>query len=456
VEINSAGNYAYDENGSIRDRQDLIKPINMNTESQELPKGTKLNARFNFHPTNLLTQGSHTFRVTIKNPAGLIGTATTKEGFDWIPFEIIPKPTLLWQKEFEQNIGNISMTGDGKYIVVNTVPDEFDESGRNEIYMFDRAGNIVWQHSSTEYGSGASFATISKNGNYIAVYKAIWIPGSDELVSSDLLYLDKNGNLLWRTPEEEGLPEDFSLSDDGEYILMSAPTGNFFASLYNKNGEKLWEKLDLTLELMAGAPIISGDGNYILIFNQLFDKRSNLLWEKDRFIGSGISNNGNIIVGEGYNARYSSIQSFNPSGNLLGEYSCKDKDEIPYPILSWNGDYIVASTNNGDKVYFLDNKCSLLWEKVYSCKEGEIIPDVRPFSIITDDGKYCAVAYRNVSIDILNQSGNVVGQINFESEVGKTGWGGEVVMLWSTDGRYLAVTERRGKLYLYDNSNIIK
>ncbi|MEW6609048.1 MAG: alpha/beta fold hydrolase, partial [bacterium] len=94
VEINSAGNYAYDENGSIRDRQDLIKPINMNTESQELPKGTKLNANFNFQISNLLSPGAHRFRLTVKNPTGLIGTSTTKEGYDWIPFEIVGVPVV--------------------------------------------------------------------------------------------------------------------------------------------------------------------------------------------------------------------------------------------------------------------------------------------------------------------------------------------------------------------------
>ncbi|MEW6620603.1 MAG: hypothetical protein AB1422_14915, partial [bacterium] len=95
VEIDSEGNYASDKDGQIKERQDLIQPIDMNTESQELPqKPAKLNASFNFHPTNLLTQGSHTFRVTIKNPAGLIGTSTTKEGFDWIPFMIVGLPVV--------------------------------------------------------------------------------------------------------------------------------------------------------------------------------------------------------------------------------------------------------------------------------------------------------------------------------------------------------------------------
>ncbi|MFH1562080.1 MAG: alpha/beta fold hydrolase [Nitrospirota bacterium] len=88
VEIDSAGNYANDNDGQVKDRG-LIKAINMNTETQEEPKTHNLlNARFNFHPTNSLSAGMHSFRLTVMNPGSVTGTATTKDNKDWIPFEI--------------------------------------------------------------------------------------------------------------------------------------------------------------------------------------------------------------------------------------------------------------------------------------------------------------------------------------------------------------------------------
>ncbi|MFH1562083.1 MAG: hypothetical protein ABIF11_01500 [Nitrospirota bacterium] len=86
VEIDTAGNYV------IKDKP--VSALNMNTETQEEPKtGNKLNAKFNFHQTNPLSAGMHSFRLTVMNPGSVTGTATTKDNKDWIPFEITSLPT---------------------------------------------------------------------------------------------------------------------------------------------------------------------------------------------------------------------------------------------------------------------------------------------------------------------------------------------------------------------------
>ncbi|MEW6608423.1 MAG: hypothetical protein AB1414_13430, partial [bacterium] len=82
------GNYGYDKDGDIKNR--AVLPINMITDTQEEPKTKNLlNAAFNFYPLNPLSIGKHTFRLTVKNPETLTGTATTWAEEDWIPFEIV-------------------------------------------------------------------------------------------------------------------------------------------------------------------------------------------------------------------------------------------------------------------------------------------------------------------------------------------------------------------------------
>ncbi|MEW6620659.1 MAG: alpha/beta fold hydrolase [bacterium] len=84
LEINNPDNYV------IQNKP--VSALNMTTESQEEPKtGRPLNARFNFKPDVVLSLGIHTFRLTIKNSAGLVGTATTQNGSYWIPFRITEK-----------------------------------------------------------------------------------------------------------------------------------------------------------------------------------------------------------------------------------------------------------------------------------------------------------------------------------------------------------------------------
>jgi tricorn protease-like protein len=102
--------------------------------------------------------------------------------------------------------------------------------------------------------------------------------------------------------------------------------------------------------------------------------------------------------------------------------------------LSADGNYLIAA-DSGRNVYLFNRNSDLLWQQKCSGDIGLVD--------ITDQGKYCIVAYGNLYVNILNQDGDLLRQVNLDIS-------GKILIVWSPrNGKYLAISNRKD-LYFYN------
>jgi uncharacterized protein with WD repeat len=171
---------------------------------------------------------------------------------------------IVWKKEWAGDVNrDLLISRDGNIIVAATYKG-FTDLGI--IYVFDKNGNLLNTYPFKAY------QFISPDGNYIAIKK-----------HNKVSFYEMTGKLLWEK-QFESFKEiwNIDISENGKYIVICGAgdkndrtTSPKFIYIYNKKGEKIWDKTDLVRYRTQKIPLqewgvakISRNGRYIIFFNE--------------------------------------------------------------------------------------------------------------------------------------------------------------------------------------------
>lgn len=319
------------------------------------------------------------------------------------------EPKLLWKKEIPSKIYQTSFAREsGDVIFIHEL-----KGVRNQITIFDRSGNTVWQFGPS-FDETIVQVDISDEGN-------IFIYNTNK---KTIHYCQRNGKEIWKL-QESSVPH---LSSDGKYLLLVAPPfwkgdGKFL----DDKGKTLWqsEKLTVSEEL-----VFSPDGNYFATIPNIFDIHGNTwsipygyynsLTDNGEFVGiegthkDGIYDKDGTLVFDGksvISGNGKSVATFSPRKTQvfkfpekvkLREYPIEREDNIEkgywafghtaYSRISYDGRYIAIFGQRTDEeslenVFILDVNDNKFW--------GEIIPEIGKKGYVglflTNNGKYLLV-----------------------------------------------------------------
>jgi serine/threonine protein kinase len=268
----------------------------------------------------------------------------------------------------------VAITPDGKYIVAGTW---FDKNGNNhrdsedygKVYLFNKDGNLLWSRNlnPTVYD-----VSISSDGKYIVV-----------AYSNKLSVFDTKGNLLWSYETYRWI-YSISITPDGKYIVAgTGSTGDYGrVYLFDNEDNVLWSYNAGFVRYVSITPdgeyIVAGktphgtnngqdDENTIYLFN----KNGKLLMSynvkgKIREKSISISPNGNIVVGTWVDENKDNVMDpmdtgyiyFFDSGGLKWKYHTNEG--IHSTSVDFNGKYIVAGGTHGS-IYLFNNNGDTLW-----------------------------------------------------------------------------------------------
>jgi FOG: WD40 repeat len=272
----------------------------------------------------------------------------------------VRKYKLLWKYPTDYLVRSVSITADGRYIVVGSGED-------NNVYLLKSEGDkgeLLWG-----YGTGDAIVesvTITPDGNYIAA-------GTQGRAGHDVYLLNREGRLLWEynTGHGHAIVSSVAITSDGNYI---AARDNYNLDkndvyLFNKGGEVLWRYvIGGSSKLFYGEVAITPDGNYIAAGGK--DGNIHLLNREGELsrtyrTGTGliikdvaITLEGNYIAAGDETAVY----LFNKEGEILWNYMA---GEVTSVAITSDGNYIAAGSRGGGR-----NKLSLLNEGLLRWKYG--------------------------------------------------------------------------------------
>ena len=303
------------------------------------------------------------------------------------------KYKLLWKYPIDYRFLSVSITADGRYIVVG--------GDDNNVYLLKNEGDrgkFLWGYGTD--GSRVESVAIAPDGNYIAA-------GTMDKEGHDVYLLNLEGRLLWEynTGHRFALIGSVAISSDGNYIAARDNHGfdnDFRLSnknvvyLFNKEGEVLWKyeicrSSDISL---FGSVSITHDGNYIAAGGTdgnvyLLNREGTLMWTYRTDTGGcgcvAITPEGNYIAAGGEMTVY----LLNKEGEVLWKYRTDRTGVVtsdPGVAITPDGNYIAALTGNDSVDY---NLC-LLSDGLLRWKYnfGRVL--VKSVSM-TPDGKYIAV-----------------------------------------------------------------
>jgi very-short-patch-repair endonuclease/outer membrane protein assembly factor BamB len=312
------------------------------------------------------------------------------------------KYKLLWKCGEEIDIppvGSVSITADGRYIVVGGQSD-------GNVYLLkserDR-GELLWG-----YGTGDAFVesvAITPDGNYIAA----GTQGADGHVN----LLNREGRLLWEynTGHGRAIVSSVAITFDGDYIAARDRNDVY---LFNKEGEVLW-KYEIggaeSVPLFAEVSITS-DGKHIAAGGE----------------------DGNVYL-------------LNREGVLLRTYKTGSVSRIEDVAITPEGDHIAAGCKTA--VYLLNEGGAVLWDY----RTGRITSNVvaKYTSVaVTSNGKYIAAAttrdYGNYKLCLLSD-GKLLWQNRFNVPV--------LSVSMTLDGKYIVAGSSDKNVYLFQSQETI-
>ncbi|MBI3640710.1 MAG: PQQ-binding-like beta-propeller repeat protein [Thaumarchaeota archaeon] len=261
----------------------------------------------------------------------------------------------LWKYESNRKMDGVSISGNGQYVVATGYQIASGPAGIYEnpaIYLFDKNGTMLWKNEmsgwSTIWG-----ANISYDGSIIST-----------VAQDKVLYLNKDGNLLWSISSKE-LENATEKTDDQLYGITMTPDGSLLAVrssndvfLLNNEGKMLWKFS--TQYGNGGWALISKNAKYVFASDAasgsdgnayLIDASSgSLLWKRQvggPSLDVGMSDDGSYIV---LSTNWQ-VFIFDTNGKLLG------RDNIPSSVtISSDGSFIpsISGTPSGTKVTLLD------------------------------------------------------------------------------------------------------
>jgi len=161
--------------------------------------------------------------VTSKRQIGVSSSTSKAYLFD-------KSGNLLWSHEIEGAAIKALISSDGAYIVLASDTGLYSD----KLYCFDKSGDLLWDYDMGELNKDS--VSISLNGNYIAVASeypsgSLWTVGKVDL-------LDNSGKILWSREVGESI-NSASISSDGNYIAVGS--GEVLHFFY-RPGMSLWTK----------------------------------------------------------------------------------------------------------------------------------------------------------------------------------------------------------------------
>lgn len=227
--------------------------------------------------------------------------------------------SMLWEHDFDRIISSCAISSDGSYVVAGgyQLIGVAGVYSNGAVYFFDRSGALLWNLTT---GSDPVFSVaITRNGSRIAV----------DLVSA-LLYLDKDGRLLWRY-DSDGTIGPISMSADGQFLLLS------ISNIMDHNPVMLWKILYLN---MQGKVIWNFTGTNAIIED------------------ATISADGKYVVaGASVSGWDGTLYAFNSDGDVL--WKIPISSAILPVAISPDDSLVVAGTNWGITAF--DNSGMLVW-----------------------------------------------------------------------------------------------
>ncbi|RLD17915.1 MAG: hypothetical protein DRI36_02670 [Caldiserica bacterium] len=246
------------------------------------------------------------------------------------------EPKLLWQKEFKTDINSVAISSDGTKIAILLEP-ELKRTVKDERY---------YKGVRREWGSGK------------------------------LIYLDKDGNILWEYEHEKekgnNMLSDISMSEDGKYIACSViemrDEGGSYKTFENAGGIEIPKEYKTIYQRWEYKEVL------------YFNSKGELLWKFKAKGKAKVSERGNyiaIIPAEDEHVPLDDFYFFGKNGEVLWKKEFKKEfppEEVPPIDITRDGKKIII----GDTLY--NAKGEIVWklEKGY-------------FGGISEDGKLVTV-----------------------------------------------------------------
>ncbi len=208
-------------------------------------------------------------------------------------------------------------------------------------------------------GHSLEFLAISDYGSSVAT----------ATFDGSIYFIDESGIVIWNKTARNETSEilALSLSPDGNYLAFSnanpAPASNpqKRITLLNRQGEELWNHSTTTFVYNLE---VSSDGLYSVFGSHenitCVDRNGSIMWNHPvtyPVLSLDISDDCEYIVAVTENG---GVFCLNQSGSLLWENKFWEPCDIK---ISDDGNYVCLSSTSQIRLYFLDNKGTVLWNK---------------------------------------------------------------------------------------------
>jgi outer membrane protein assembly factor BamB len=319
----------------------------------------------------------------------------------------------LWSFQASYSVDDLDISEDGSYLTFCV---------SDCVVLMDGDGNLLWTQ---DLDDPACDAALSSDGSYVVV-------GECTASGHDVYLFDRNGNELWRY-DIQGWVGDVAISVDGSCVvavglwglfifdrsgnpmiesvrwlggqLAITDDGEFVAAtlenedrlyLYNRQGRELW-----CYDEYVGDFSMTSDGRLIAVLANgdlaLLDGIGSVLWShrpENKLYGVEISSEGSHIAA----ISWCSLYLFDENGEELWSYEidgCDSERKITSMAISSDGN-IVAAGDSWGYFYLFDGQGDLLWEYNYK----SIVPHHAETMVFSSDGRYLAIGCRDGTIHL--------------------------------------------------------
>lgn len=320
---------------------------------------------------------------------------------------------------------DLAISDDGKIIAAGT----YDGS----IYHMNETGAVLWNRSMFSNTFYINSFSLSSDGNYLAISDSNSAPASHPMKRMSLI--NNSGEILWNYSARtfvfySAISSNGSCSVFGSYDNITC---------FDKNGLPLW---DYPVNAPVTSLDMSEDGGYtVAVLGHksviCLNMSGSVLWEHEfRTVNDmKISGDGNYICLSTTSLR--KLYFLNNKGAILWNRTLPHSGIMCE--LSYAGDIIVVRTTGG--VYSYDQSGKFRWQYNSEYLQSCVHPSSPPVISLSKDGRY-TVFVSGQSFILLNETGSKTGNFSCEDPIS----GVDI----SYDGGDIVVITNKG-LYFFEN-----
>lgn len=214
------------------------------------------------------------------------------------PFSSIP---VEWQQsytgQFSTMFEDAAQLRDGNFIAVGIWFTSI-YAGDENIWMVKinaADGSIIWQKNIGKPGIKSDGYSVAASDDGGFVLTALSLDYSQNVLKSQVMSFDTNGNQLWETDVNKGVAYSIIKTRNGGYALCGAsqPDSSFnthlFAVRMDSSGKLLWQRVfsDLTIYAMLQSDIIeNSDGSLVMCGKSGLikaDANGETIWQRQNY-----------------------------------------------------------------------------------------------------------------------------------------------------------------------------